>query len=806
MSANLDLIEKARSVLTSAGLVVDAVDCSGELVYCGTTQKPNSTDGRYKIHMDFPPTLWLINYHEGGEGQTFPLYEAGTLDAMTEAEKDALRERIRQEQKAAQEKHEKERQEAASKAKSIWAKCPRATKENAYLKRKGVLPMGDMMQDRGRRLVLPVVNGEGETVSLQFVAGDGGKRFLKNGKKTGCFFPILAKDGGKSGPLLIGEGVATVLSCCVATGYAGLVAFDAGNLLPVAKMAREKYAKREIILCADNDIHEDGSENVGVLKATEAAKAIGARLAVCPSIRGHKADFNDLFTDMEDGPERVRVCIEKAMREEAASDWEEPVQFAAVDTPKLDVSRLPEMLAEFCAGVAEEKQVPVELPVAMTIAVLATAAQGRFVLEVRPGYEEPLNVYTLCPLDPANRKSAVVEACSAPLKEWEREAEQAMAAEVKAVSSKRQTLERAIEGRRKKAVNCSDMAELEALQKDITALEAELPEVPRIPRLLADNTTPEALAQLMEQLGGTVAIITAEGGIFDILAGMYSKGVPNLDLFLKAHSGDMFRVDRRSGEPIYLEHPCLTLGISPQPVTLEERTAAKVFRARGLDGRFLYFLPESLLGRRKLEPVLMAPHVRERFRSKVRTLLSMEQRARGEAVRLTLSSEAYRVWIEFAGAVEKELCPGGEFEGMNDWGGKLAGAVARLAGLFHLAEHDQPQYQAVTGQTMERAVYMGSFLTEHAKAAYALMGTDETIEAAKIVLAWIRRQASERFTQRDCHQALKQRAQFQHTDGIKSALKELESRGFVREVPTDKTGPGRRPSPLYMVNPAILKG
>lgn len=203
MSNHFDYIEKAKAVLTSAGLVVDNIDCSGELVYCGTTQKPNSTDGRYKLHMDFPPTLWLINYHEGGEGQTFPLYEAGTLEAMTEAEKDALRERIRQEQKAAQEKHERERLEAASKAKSIWAKCRYATEENAYLKRKGVLPMGDMMQDTDGRLVLPVLNSEGETVSLQFIAGDSEKRFLKNGETAGCYFPIPAKDGGKSGPLLM---------------------------------------------------------------------------------------------------------------------------------------------------------------------------------------------------------------------------------------------------------------------------------------------------------------------------------------------------------------------------------------------------------------------------------------------------------------------------------------------------------------------------------------------------------------------------------------------------------------------------
>ena len=276
----------AGGILSAHGLVVDSVDCSGELVTCGTAQKPHGTDGRYKLHMDFPPTLWLCNYHEGGEGQTFPLYESGTLDAMTEAEKAELRERIRREKKAAQEKRERERKESAERAKSLWATYRYATEENAYLRRKGVLPLGDMRQDVDGRLVLPLLNAEGETVSLQFIGADGEKRFLPGGEKKGCFFPVPAKDGGKSGPLLIGEGAATVLSCCMATGYAGLVAFDAGNLLPVAELARQKYPGREIIICGDNDCTEkDGKprpeeKNTGVLCGRKAAEATGARLAV----------------------------------------------------------------------------------------------------------------------------------------------------------------------------------------------------------------------------------------------------------------------------------------------------------------------------------------------------------------------------------------------------------------------------------------------------------------------------------------------------------------------------------------------
>lgn len=808
----IELAERARAFLTAAGLVVDDIDLSGELAMCGTVKKPNGTDGRYAVHLDFPPNVYVVNYHDGGEGRTVPLYDKGALDAMTEAEREEMRERIRQGKEKALKEKEEERRAAAEKANSLFPTFPLAGEDNAYLRRKGVLPRGDMRQDKGGRLVLPVRNAEGRIASLQFIDGTktkDNKRFLKGGEKKGCYFPIPAKNGRQDGPLLIGEGVATLLSACMATGYGGLVSFDSGNLEHVARMAREKYQDREIVLLADNDIHEDGSRNTGVEEATAAAQAVGGKLAICPAIRGRKADFNDLFTDdPENGPERVRVVIEKAREGKAQplpEEWAAPVPFTAHNLPKLDAANLPPILGDFCAGLAEEKQVPVEIAVAMSLSTLATAAQGRYIVRVREGYTEPLNIYTLCPLEPANRKSATVEACTVPLKEWEKWMVDAMAPEVKAAKSKRLTMEKVIEAKRNKATKCTTAQEVEDIQREILALEEQLPEIPVVPRLLADNTTPEALAVLMENMGGCIAIITAEGGIFDILAGMYNKGTPNLDLFLKGHSGDSFRVDRRMAPPVLLDNPRLTLGISPQPITLAERSASKVFRGRGLDGRFLYFMPESLLGRRKLEPSPMSPAAKSRFHDKVRGLLPLRWCPdMPEPVELELSPEAYQMWLAFAGEVEKGLAPGGEFEGMNDWGGKLAGAVVRIAGLFHLVTYDRPEELKITPETMRQAAYMGALLTEHAKAAYALMGTDETIEGAKKVLEWIRRQAADRFTTQDCWQAV--RGYFHHMPPLLEALKELEDRSFIKEVPAEKQKNGRKARPDYLVNPATLRG
>lgn len=770
-----DILTTFAENLRVAGLLVEHIEADGKLHRCGTTDKPRGKAGAYCVHLDPPACAWWMNWRTGEE-DTFQ--EKPNKD-LTCAEREALRERIAAAHKAAAKEQARRHAAAAKMARIIWEKAAPATKDHPYLQRKQVQALSGIRQREFRgvvELLVPVLDASGKIMSLQRIlpekpAEGTDKIFLPGGKTAGGYFPISAKDGTKDGPLLIAEGYATAASLHLATGYACLVAFNAGNLEAVARMARDKYPDREILICGDNDcggITKDGKENnTGVEAATKAAQAIGAKLAVCPALDGVKADFNDLHTARS--LEAVRMVVEEARKKDDAcpvpEEWPEPVAFTGHSVPRLDLKNLPPVLGDFCRELAEEKQVPAEL-------VLSA------------------------------------ESCTAPLKEWELWIAEEMAPVVREAHSQRLTLEKVIEKKRNMAASKRTMAEIQEVQQEILELEKQLPEIPAIPRLPADNCTPEALAVLMAGTGGCISIITAEGGVFDILAGMYSKGVPNLDLFLKAHSGDCFRVDRRNSAPVLLDSPRLTLGISPQPVTLAERSASKVFRGRGLDARFLYFMPESLLGKRKLEPAPMNPATKARFNDKVRSILPASWGTDMPGpITLELSADAYRIWLSFAGEVEKGLAPGGEFEGMQDWGGKVAGAVIRIAGLFHIATHGRPEDLKITSETMQQASYMGAFLAEHAKAAYALMGADESTERARRVLEWIRRQAADRFTVRDCWQAVKQQTAFPHVDAVHDALKELEERDFIRELPAqEKRGPGRKPSPVYAVNPFTLRG
>ena len=75
-----------------------------------------------------------------------------------------------------------------------------------------------------------------------------------------------------------------------------MVAFDAGNLKPVAEAVRNLFPNVEITICADND--HANKINVGVDKAVEAARAVNAMVLVPEFTEEEKrlglTDFNDL--------------------------------------------------------------------------------------------------------------------------------------------------------------------------------------------------------------------------------------------------------------------------------------------------------------------------------------------------------------------------------------------------------------------------------------------------------------------------------------------------------------------------------
>jgi len=207
---------------------------------------------------------------------------------------------------------------------------------------------------------------------------------------------------------------------------------------------------------------------------------------------------------------------------------------------------------------------------------------------------------------------------------------------------------------------------VQALQADLQEAEqlaVSLPEVPTEPRLVASDATPEKVASLLAGNGGRLAVLNAEsGGLFSILAGRYAKNGPNFDVFLQAHAGDPLRVDRVGRPSESVQHPALTLVLTPQPDVLAKLADEPGFRERGLLGRFLYALPASLVGTRKFSEKEISRSSKLAYSRLVDGLLSIPDPSAepsGAFYRLKLSPGAKAIWIENYNQTEAEQAEAG---------------------------------------------------------------------------------------------------------------------------------------------------
>jgi replicative DNA helicase len=109
--------------------------------------------------------------------------------------------------------------------------------------------------------------------------------------------------------------------------------------------------------------------------------------------------------------------------------------------------------------------------------------------------------------------------------------------------------------------------------------------------------------------------------VFDQMACRYNQTAsPNLGVYLKGHAGDLLKVDRRGRPPEYVRRPCLTIGLTVQPEVLQGLASRPGFRGRGLLARFLYSLPESLVGRRQAGAPPVPTPVADRYSLELQAL------------------------------------------------------------------------------------------------------------------------------------------------------------------------------------------
>ena len=235
--------------------------------------KAGSQNGWYVLHLDDQPFGAFGSWRTGQSETWYP----ATPTTLTDAERQARAARLADARRARDLEQAAVHAAARKRAAGLWEKAKPASGSHAYLMRKAVPAYGiRLLRDR---LVIPLRDVEGTLHSLQFIGPDGRKTFLTGGRKRGCYFAI----GRPENAVCVCEGYATGATIYQATHHATAVAFDAGNLEPVARALRQKFPRLTLVIAADNDRETPG--NPGVVAATAAARAVGAALAI-PTFTG----------------------------------------------------------------------------------------------------------------------------------------------------------------------------------------------------------------------------------------------------------------------------------------------------------------------------------------------------------------------------------------------------------------------------------------------------------------------------------------------------------------------------------------
>ena len=488
----------------------------------------------------------------------------------------------------------------------------------------------------------------------------------------------------------------------------------------------------------------------------------------------------------------------------AEPKWEQPIPFEEVTLPPFPVNALPRRVRPYVEAVAETTQTPVDMAGTAAIAVMASCLQGKYYVQAKADWTEPVNLYALMIAEPSERKSAVESLMVKPVNIFESEYnKQHEAAYEKSRMQKRilEKKQRAIED--KVAKGKAEESELDDIANEIASFKVLSPM-----QLYVDDVTPEKLISILAEHDGIASVISAEGGIFDQLAGgMYSKTV-NIDVFLKGHAGDTIRIDRIGRNSESVENPALTMLLAVQPNVLAGMMQNNTFRGRGLTARFLYTMPATHVGARKYRTEPIPMDAEREYYGLIRNLLDEDTNPTANAPELiTLSDEADRMLEAFANDLEPKLRT--EYMDFSDWAGKLCGAIVRISGILCRAEMNgchaflqEPEPLIIDADTMHRAIELGYYYTEHARAAYLLMGADPVVKQCKYVLKAIRNSGLTELSKRDIMRLCRS---FKKADDLQPVLDRLCEYGYLAaKSAVAKSGCGRPVSQSYLVNPAVF--
>ena len=794
-----DHIEHFRLAIAGAGLTPpDYINADGAIHRYSTSDKPSHKNGFYFLHLEGIPWGQAGSWDVNG-GDPVCHWCAKSDHAMTDAEREAHRQRIKA-MKAQREADTLATQQVASEtAAALWVKADTAT-AHPYLTTKGIKPHG--VKVFADKLLIPLRDTAGTLHSLQTIAPDGDKRFHPGGRVKGCYHSI----GKPTGVLVICEGYATGASIYECTGHAVAVAFNAGNLEAVALALRAKYPAIKIIVAADDDHQTDG--NPGMTKAKAAALAIDALMAV-PSFSAGRPDKATDFNDLHQlaGADAVKACIDDAAlcAPAGVDEWPElqPL-IAQIDPQEYPLDALPDSVRCAVQEVADFVKAPIPLIASSALAALSLAIQAHTDVQRAEKLSGPCGLFLLAIADSGERKSTCDGFFTSAIRDYQAQQQEAAKPLIQAHKSDHDAWDAQRSGLKEKIKALSKDGKPSTVQvQQLHDLDADEPAAPRVPRLIYLDATPEALTYALAKQWPSGGVISSEAGSVFGGHGMGSDSVMrNLAALNQLWDGATLSTERRSTDSFTVRGARLTMALQVQEATLRaffDRTKG-LARGTGFLARFLVSWPQSTQGMRRFTEAPANWPALASFNNRLTAILNrpvpIEDDGGLTPAMLTLAPDAKAAWVSFHDAIESELSSGRELFDVRDVASKTADNAVRLAALFHIFTGS---IGPIDIEAMESAARVTTWhLTEARRFLSELAMPAELANPARLeswMLDYCRRENTDSVPNREVQRhgpgGLRDKAI------INDAIKELAELGRARLVQDGK-------KKLIQLNPALL--
>lgn len=766
------------------------------------------------------------------------------LQPVSAAEIERRQREARDRAAAEQTKRERGQQAAAEQAAEIWKLCA-PVESHGYLTKKGIKAHGVRVYSgplaiNGMRcagcLVVPIRNAAGELRSLEFISPEGEKRFLPNGAKSGNYFAI----GEPAGRVLIAEGYATGATLHEHTGCAVAVAFDAGNLEPVALAIKAKLPEAEIIIAADDDAltvckrHKEAGItraiaaspdgcgcNPGLTRGHRAASAAGGR-AIAPTFTpaeqdAGNTDFNDLAKIR---PDAVRGVLKVLMvappahfhgQGPGADGWSDPEPLPALPAvAPLNYSYLPPVLCTYVRDIADRMQCPDDFAAAACL-TMAASAIGRKV-GIRPkradNWTVVPNLWCMIVGRSGIMKSPAMSAALIPLRKMQAEAFEEFERAKIGYEADARLQEIAITAAKAKASQLMKKGNRDAAAMELANAQASETKEPTARRFIVVDSTVEALAETLEENPNGVLVDRDE--LSGWLRSLDKEGQQEARAFyLQAANGDSgFTVDRIGrGRNRHIEAVCVSIVGGIQPGVLAGYVRDTQRGGSGDDGllqRFGMMVYPDVSPEWRNVDRLPDQGARAAIDALIRRLCDLNPHEVGaetdeneQIPYLRFNPAAQAMFDEWREEMEPRIRNGDDHPAVTSHLSKYRKLIPALALINHLSDGGAGP---VSETALARAMQYSDYLESHARRVYSYASRPE-LEGAKSILAKIRAgKLKPPFRQRDIY--INGWSGLSAPEEAGAAIRLLVDYGYLRELQQepDKNG---RPSPRYEAHPSI---